>query len=92
VKRLISLILHQLKTLGNPLKWVVCLLVLALSSHFSHAQKATDVIVRAGFFKDSLIVGDQTGFYVSARYPKEKSLVFPDSTDGGLRQLWLVSL
>lgn len=80
MKRLISLILHQLKTLGNPLKWVVCLLVLALSSHFSHAQKATDVIVRAGFFKDSLIVGDQTGFYVSARYPKEKSLVFPDST------------
>ena len=43
----------------------------------SHAQ---DVIVRGGFFKDSLRVGDQTGFYLAAEYPTKLNILFPDST------------
>ena len=41
---------------------------------------AQDVNVRGGFFMDSLRVGDETGFYLSARYPSNLNLVFPDSS------------
>jgi hypothetical protein len=39
-----------------------------------------DVNVRGGFFLDSLRVGDQTGFYLSATYPSNLNIIFPDST------------
>ena len=39
-----------------------------------------DVTVRGGFFLDSLRVGDQTGFYLSATYPSNLNIIFPDST------------
>ena len=39
-----------------------------------------DVDVRGGFFLDSLRVGDQTGFYLSATYPSNLNIIFPDST------------
>ena len=42
-----------------------------------HAQ---DVQVRSGFFKDSLRVGDETGFFLSAEYPSNVNILFPDST------------
>jgi hypothetical protein len=41
---------------------------------------AQDVVVRGGFFKDSLRVGDQTGFYLAAKYPTNLNILFPDST------------
>lgn len=41
---------------------------------------AQDIVVRGGFFLDSLRVGDETGFYLSARYPGEINVLFPDST------------
>ena len=41
---------------------------------------AQDVTVRGGFFKDSLRVGDQTGYYLAAEYPTNLSILFPDST------------
>lgn len=41
---------------------------------------AQDVTVRGGFFLDSLSVGDKTGFYLSARYPKDFNVAFPDSS------------
>jgi hypothetical protein len=41
---------------------------------------AQDVHVRGGFFKDSLRVGDQTGYYLSAEYPRNINILFPDST------------
>ena len=40
---------------------------------------AQDVVVRGGFFKDSLRVGDQTGFYLTAKYPTNLNILFPDS-------------
>src|SRR5688500_16263838 len=39
-----------------------------------------DVNVRGGFFLDSLRVGDQTGFYLTATYPSNLNIIFPDST------------
>lgn len=41
---------------------------------------AQDVVVRSGFFKDSLRVGDQTGYYLAAEYPTALNILFPDST------------
>jgi hypothetical protein len=37
-------------------------------------------LVRGGFFKDSLRVGDQTGYYLTAEYPTTLNVLFPDST------------
>ena len=42
--------------------------------------KAQDVLVRGGFFMDSLTIGDHTGFYLSAEYPSNLNILFPDST------------
>jgi len=39
-----------------------------------------DVLVRSGFFLDSLKIGDQTGFYLAAEYPSNLNVLFPDST------------
>lgn len=41
---------------------------------------AQDVVVKGGFFKDSLRVGDQTGFYLTAKYPSNLKILFPDSS------------
>src|SRR6187551_1589180 len=38
------------------------------------------VAVRGGFFLDSLSVGDETGFFLSATYPRNVNVIFPDST------------
>lgn len=50
--------------------WLCCLTV----------STAQEVIVRGGFFLDSLRVGDETGFYLSATYPSTQNIIFPDST------------
>lgn len=39
-----------------------------------------DVLVRSGFFLDSIKIGDQTGFYLTAEYPSNLNILFPDST------------
>ncbi len=39
-----------------------------------------EVKVRAGFFADSLAIGDVTAFYLTARYPANLDILFPDST------------
>jgi hypothetical protein len=41
---------------------------------------AQDVKVSAGFFADSITVGDKTSFYLTARYPRNVTVLFPDST------------
>jgi hypothetical protein len=42
--------------------------------------KAQEITVRGGFFLDSLTVGDQTGFYLAAKYPSNLNIAFPDSS------------
>jgi len=52
-----------------------------LSLHLSCLPaSAQDVSVRSGFFKDSLRVGDETGFFLAADYPRNLNILFPDST------------
>lgn len=45
------------------------------------AQDA-EVEVRSGFLADSLKIGERTGFYLSARYPSQSNILFPDSSHG----------
>jgi hypothetical protein len=41
-----------------------------------HAQ----VKIQGGFLSDSLKIGEETAFYLSARHPSEATVLFPDST------------
>lgn len=61
----------------NIKKYLIVTLILASGLTRTTAQ---DVIVRNGFFVDSLRIGDQTGFYLSAKYPSNLNIIFPDST------------
>jgi hypothetical protein len=62
---------------GNVMKY---LFVAAMWFSSVGASIAQDVIIRGGFFLDSLQVGDETGFYLTAQYPSSLNLIFPDST------------
>jgi hypothetical protein len=46
----------------------------------SATAKAQDVKVHAGFLEDSIKIGEQTRFYLSAKYPSSLNILFPDST------------
>lgn len=50
--------------------WLTCL----------NISTAQDITVRGGFFLDSLRVGDETGFYLTAKYPSNLNIIFPDSS------------
>ncbi len=41
---------------------------------------AQDVVVHGGFLIDSLGIGDIGGYYLTARYPSARNILFPDST------------
>lgn len=48
---------------------------------FVFAQEVTqDIKMNGGFLSDSLKIGEQTAFYLSARYPSDMTILFPDST------------
>ncbi len=57
-----------------------CLFVLLLLICGIDTIHAQDVLVRSGFFMDSLRVGDQTRFFLAAEYPSNLNILFPDST------------
>lgn len=38
------------------------------------------VTVRGAFLPDSVVIGDEAAFYLSATYPKKLQVIFPDST------------
>jgi hypothetical protein len=57
----------------------VTLLILAFVLH-SAAVFAQDVSVRGGFVADSTRVGDEVFFYLTARYPKDMQVLFPDTS------------
>src|SRR5690242_16983348 len=59
---------------------LIALLVLFnLALSIANAQ---DVKVMGGFIADSLKVGEETAFYLSARYRSNLNALFPDSTFG----------
>lgn len=53
------------------------LLFLALLPVYGFTQ---DVKVQGGFLSDSLKIGEQTAYYLSAHYPSNLTILFPDST------------
>lgn len=53
--------------------------ILVLSAVVHHSAIA-QVTLRSGFVQDSLIVGDEVAYYLSATYPRNLQLLFPDST------------
>lgn len=66
------------------------LLVRMKSSHFFQvlfwtllmaAQSlSAQVTVRSGFIPDSVVIGDEAAYYLTATYPKKLLVLFPDST------------
>jgi hypothetical protein len=56
---------------------ILFLLILFINSFVTLGQ---DVKVHAGFLADSIRVGDEVFFYLAAHYPKNRQLVFPDTT------------
>jgi hypothetical protein len=65
--RAISTGIRALITICVVLCWCVSL---------SHAQ----VKINGGFLSDSLKIGEQTAYYLSAHYPAGATMLFPDST------------
>lgn len=64
---------------------VICSLLLTcctLVTNFVCAQDKpqAEVKVTAGFFEDSLYIGKPVRFYLTARYPQQLNIVFPDSS------------
>ena len=53
---------------------LLCLLATAIQG-FSQ-----DIKITSGFLKDSIKIGEPTGFYLTAKYPSELTILFPDST------------
>lgn len=56
------------------------LILLSLCYSFNVQSQNQGIQVRGGFFEDSLIVGDQIRYYLSATYNKDLTILFPDST------------
>jgi hypothetical protein len=59
--------------------WFVFLMIITAASFAAQAQQLK-VAVTGGFLSDSLKIGEETRFYVTARYPSELNILFPDST------------
>lgn len=55
-------------------------LVILISTATVGPLAAQDVRVRSGFVEDSLSIGDKTPFYLTATYPSNLNIIFPDST------------
>lgn len=59
------------------IKFVLRAVVLIFFCQHAAGQKIT---VHGGFMMDSLGIGEQTKYYLTARYPSKLNVVFPDST------------
>lgn len=66
-------------TSGFTFHRVGIIIVFCCIAALLRAQENT-VRVSGGFFSDSVKIGEQTAFYLSARYPLNLQVLFPDST------------
>jgi len=55
-------------------------LTLFLLTLINTSLRAQEVVARSGFFSDSVKIGEPVGFYLSATYPSNLNILFPDST------------
>lgn len=69
--------LTGLNGLGSLNRFRITLALLCLLPALAFSQ---DVEVKGGFLCDSLKIGEQTAFYLTARYPSDLTVLFPDST------------
>ncbi len=53
--------------------------IIILSLLFSFQLKSQEIKVQGGFIEDSLVIGQEINFWVTAIYPPNLELVFPDS-------------
>ena len=68
-------------TSWKSFRWKLLFILLFGPGGFVSAQHVVeDVQVNGGFLSDSLKIGEQTAFYLSARYPSNMTVLFPDST------------
>jgi hypothetical protein len=65
---------------GWPNKYLFTFLVSICAVANVAGQTEQNLNVRAGFIADSLAIGDITAFYLTARYPANQDVLFPDST------------
>jgi hypothetical protein len=61
-------------------RFIVRITLLFLAWLVGASIQAQEVKVRGGFFEDSVHVGDVPRFYLTATYPSELNVLFPDST------------
>lgn len=54
--------------------------ILIFFACFSALSSFSQVKVRGAFLPDSVVIGDEAAFYLSATYPKKIQVIFPDST------------
>ncbi|MCZ8214618.1 MAG: hypothetical protein O9262_00185, partial [Cyclobacteriaceae bacterium] len=54
--------------------------IFLLIAFFTTFSSFSQVKVRGGFLPDSVVIGDEAAFYLSATYPKKLQVIFPDST------------
>jgi hypothetical protein len=62
------------------MKGLPCIIFVLLSCSFAGQLSAQEIKVRSGFIPDSVLVGDQSDYYLTATYPRKLTLLFPDST------------
>jgi len=74
----VSLAVSCLRVTRRSLPASLAILLLLTASKVCQGQ----VRVAAGFFPDSMKVGEQTAFYLSAKYPSDLTVLFPDSAFG----------
>lgn len=60
--------------------FTVLLLCLIRQTTFAQEVKQPDIRVTGGFTEDSLRVGDEVFYYLTARYPSHLQVVFPDTS------------
>lgn len=56
------------------------IILAGLCTVLSFAASAQKIEARGGFLADSVRIGEETGFYLSMRYPSTLTVLFPDST------------
>lgn len=56
------------------------LLMIFLAASFAAEAQQLKVEVTGGFLYDSMKIGEETRFYLTARYPSNLNMLFPDST------------
>lgn len=69
-----------IKTSRLSIAWKIVLI--SLTCIFSQTSRAQEIKVNGGFLSDSLKIGEETAFYLSAHYPSELNVLFPDTTFG----------